>query len=66
MVRVRRDVLTMSLWFAKIRFADSGLTFISIQSKNRGPMPDLVLFLFRLARLLFSGHAAAVENLLSV
>jgi hypothetical protein len=24
------------LWFANIRFADSGLTFISIWSKNRG------------------------------
>jgi transposase InsO family protein len=52
-----------TLWFANIRFSDNGLTFIGLQSKNRGSMPTLIVFLFRFARLLFSGHAAvAVEN----
>jgi hypothetical protein len=51
------------LWFANIRFSANGLTFIAFQSKTRGSMPTLILFLFRFARLLFSGHAAvAVEN----
>ena len=56
----RRETI---LWFANIRFSGNGLTFIAFQSKNRGSMPTLILFLFRCARLLFSGHAAvAVEN----
>ena len=29
------------LWFANTRFSGNGLTFIAIQSKNRGSMPTL-------------------------
>src|SRR5215831_14636087 len=56
-------ILRSILWFANIRPSGNGLTFIAFQSKNRGSMPTFILFLFRLSRLLSSGHAAvAVEN----
>jgi hypothetical protein len=58
-----RQIEELYLWFANIRFADSGLTFISIWSKNRGLCRPSPYSCFVLLRLLFSGHAAvAAEN----